>query len=80
MSKRKRHKEKLPKPAAPPLLGVGLLTAGVLIAVIGSMTVPSLLAESEDVRPVVVAFISLAIGVPMALLGMKYMRPPAKKK
>jgi cyanate permease len=61
-------------------LGIGLLTAGVLIAVIGSMTVPSLLAESEDVRPVVVAFISLAIGVPMALLGMKYMRPPAKKK
>ncbi len=80
MSKRKRHKEKLPKPVAPPLLGIGLLTAGVLIAVIGSMTVPSLLAESEDVRPVVVAFISLAIGVPMALLGMKYMRPPAKKK
>ena len=84
MTKRKQYKPKSDRKPIPrsqtPLRALLVLSLGILIAVIGSLTVPSFLAEREDGLSVIISIISLIVGVTLALWGLKMMRPVSKKK
>ena len=84
MGKRKKLKSKSKLKSLPqsktPTRAIVVLSLGIAIAVVGSMTIPTMLEEREDGLSVIISVTSLLVGVPLALWGLRMMRPDNRKK
>lgn len=86
MAKRKKLKSKAKSigkgkaRSGSPLSAFALLIGGVLIAVLGSTTIPALLPEDHEAWAVGIAILSLGIGIYLALLGVRRLSMTGKRR
>lgn len=84
MSKKKKFKPKyksiVKKKGGPTKLAWVLLGAGVVVAVVGSTTIPTLISEERGGLAIFISIGSLAVGITLAILGLRRFHTRKKRK